>query len=262
MPLDSNPVDAIWTRPPAPPLGKIVPHDLRFAGEDAASKLARIREKIAELRADALVVSDPHAVAWTFNIRGADVSHTPLPIGDAIVPKEGRARRSISTAASSTTPCATASKRWRMCASRPNSCAACRRSATAKANVRLDQATAADALSRIVTQAGGIVARGPDPIAGHEGAEERNRDGGRPRGAPARRRGDGALPGLVRSTRRAKGKLTEIDAVAALESFRRETGLLKDVSFPTISGAGPNGAIVHYRVTRKTNRPSRQANCS
>jgi len=52
----------------------------------------------------------------------------------------------------------------------------------------------------------------------------------------------------------AKGKLTEIDAVAALESFRRETGLLKDVSFPTISGAGPNGAIVHYRVTRKTNR--------
>ena len=52
----------------------------------------------------------------------------------------------------------------------------------------------------------------------------------------------------------AKGKLTEIDAVAALESFRRETGLLKDVSFPTISGAGPNGAIVHYRVTRKTDR--------
>jgi Xaa-Pro aminopeptidase len=50
------------------------------------------------------------------------------------------------------------------------------------------------------------------------------------------------------------GKLTEIEAVEALESFRREGGLLKDVSFPTISGAGPNGAIVHYRVTRKTNR--------
>ena len=52
----------------------------------------------------------------------------------------------------------------------------------------------------------------------------------------------------------ARGKLTEIDAVEALESFRRETGLLKDISFPTIAGAGPNGAIVHYRVTRKTNR--------
>jgi Xaa-Pro aminopeptidase len=50
------------------------------------------------------------------------------------------------------------------------------------------------------------------------------------------------------------GTLTEIDAVAALESFRRDTGLLKDVSFPSISGAGPNGAIVHYRVTRQSNR--------
>src|SRR2546430_1446790 len=56
---------------------------------------------------------------------------------------------------------------------------------------------------------------------------------------------DGAAP---------SGTLTEIDAVAALESFRRETGKLKDVSFPTIAGSGPNGAIVHYRVTRKTNR--------
>jgi len=51
-----------------------------------------------------------------------------------------------------------------------------------------------------------------------------------------------------------KGVLTEIDAVEALESFRRDTGALKDVSFPTISGTGPNGAIVHYRVTRKSNR--------
>ncbi len=50
------------------------------------------------------------------------------------------------------------------------------------------------------------------------------------------------------------GKLTEIDAVEALESFRRDTGKLKDVSFPTIAGAGPNGAIVHYRVTRASNR--------
>jgi Xaa-Pro aminopeptidase len=48
--------------------------------------------------------------------------------------------------------------------------------------------------------------------------------------------------------------LTEIDAVEALESFRRDTGLLKDISFATIAGAGPDGAIVHYRVTRRSNR--------
>src|SRR5205807_5663156 len=53
-----------------------------------------------------------------------------------------------------------------------------------------------------------------------------------------------------------RGKLTEIDAVAALESFRRDTGRLKDISFPTIAGAGPDGAIVHYRVTQNTNRRS------
>src|SRR4029450_10749468 len=50
------------------------------------------------------------------------------------------------------------------------------------------------------------------------------------------------------------GQLTEIDTVEALETFRRDTGALKDVSFPTIAGTGPNGAIVHYRVTRKSNR--------
>ena len=65
-------------------------HDLRFAGESAADKLERIRAEIAKLRADALVVSDPHDVAWTFNIRGADVAHTPLPLAFAIVPREGR----------------------------------------------------------------------------------------------------------------------------------------------------------------------------
>ena len=55
-----------------------------------ARKLDKIRAEIASLRADALVMSDPHAVAWTFNIRGSDVAHTPLPLAFAIVPKEGR----------------------------------------------------------------------------------------------------------------------------------------------------------------------------
>ncbi len=66
-------------------------HDLRFAGEAAEAKLARMRAEIAKLRADALIVSDPHAVAWAFNIRGADVAHTPLPLAFAIIPREGRA---------------------------------------------------------------------------------------------------------------------------------------------------------------------------
>ena len=40
--------------------------------------------------ADAQAVTDPHAVAWPFNIRGADVAHTPLPLAYAVIPHEGR----------------------------------------------------------------------------------------------------------------------------------------------------------------------------
>src|SRR6266542_6437878 len=89
-PAEPNPIDAIWPDRPLPPLGPVVPHDLRFAGESAASKLARVQAEIAKAKADALVVSDAQAVAWAFNIRGADVAHTPLPLAFAIVPQAGR----------------------------------------------------------------------------------------------------------------------------------------------------------------------------
>src|SRR6266571_1262543 len=83
-------IDAIWADRPSPPIGAVTLHDVRFAGEAAEDKLARIRAEVAKLRADALVISDPHAVAWAFNIRGADVAHTPLPLAFAIVPQAGR----------------------------------------------------------------------------------------------------------------------------------------------------------------------------
>src|SRR5882757_5822743 len=88
VPADPNPIDAVWTDRPAPPLGPVTVHDLKFAGEPAAAKLARVQAEIAKLKADALVVSDPHNVAWAFNIRGSDVSHTPLPLAFATVPRE------------------------------------------------------------------------------------------------------------------------------------------------------------------------------
>src|SRR5215471_4005109 len=88
---EPNPIDAACRNRPAPPHGEIVPHDLQFAGEPAGQKLDRIRAEIKKLKADALVVSDPHAVAWAFNIRGGDVHHTPLPLAFAII-LEGSAR--------------------------------------------------------------------------------------------------------------------------------------------------------------------------
>ncbi|HEX5509959.1 MAG TPA: aminopeptidase P family N-terminal domain-containing protein, partial [Pseudolabrys sp.] len=71
VPADGNPIDALWTSRPAPPLGPVVLHDLRYAGESSTDKLKRVRAEIGKLRADALVISDPQNVAWTFNIRGS-----------------------------------------------------------------------------------------------------------------------------------------------------------------------------------------------
>src|SRR5664279_6049319 len=88
--VDSNPLDAVWTERPAPPLGPVAVHGAQFSGEAESEKLKRIHLEIVRLGVDALVLSDSHAVAWTFNIRGADVSHTPLPLSYALVPKDGR----------------------------------------------------------------------------------------------------------------------------------------------------------------------------
>src|ERR1700729_2430048 len=88
--VDSNPLDSVWTERPAPPLGPVAVHGTQYSGEAETDKLRRIRLEIARLGVDALVLSDSHAVAWTFNIRGADVSHTPLPLSYALVPRDGR----------------------------------------------------------------------------------------------------------------------------------------------------------------------------
>ena len=88
--VDDNPLDAIWTERPQPPLAPVAVHGAQFAGEAEADKLRRVRLEISRLGIDAAVLSDSHAVAWTFNIRGADVAHTPLPLSYALVPKDGR----------------------------------------------------------------------------------------------------------------------------------------------------------------------------
>ena len=80
----------MWADRPPPPLGAVTLHGEQFSGEPAAHKLERIRAELGKLKAEALVVSDPHAACWTFNIRGRDVAHTPLALAVAIVPREGR----------------------------------------------------------------------------------------------------------------------------------------------------------------------------
>ncbi|UPK28867.1 aminopeptidase P family protein [Bradyrhizobium sp. 195] len=250
--VDSNPIDAIWQDRPQPPLAPVAIHGLAHAGVTEAEKLTQIRSEIGKLGVDALVLSDSHAVAWTFNIRGADVAHTPLPLSYALVPKDGRptifidhrklsnlTRDHLEQAADVREPDAMAPTLMAL--------------AKSGGSIALDSATAADAISRLIAGAGGKPVRGSDPIALLKAVKNATEIKGT---QTAHRRDAVALARFLAFIDReaASGKLTEIDAVEALETFRRDTGALKDVSFPTISGTGPNGAIVHYRVTRKSNR--------
>jgi Xaa-Pro aminopeptidase len=248
--LDNNPVDALWTDRPAPPTAKIVLHDLEFAGEKSADKLKRIRTELARSRLDALLVSDPQNIAWTFNIRGADVAHTPLPLGYSLIPREGRPGvyfdgRKLDNAVRAALE--------DLADVREPEVLEKDLAALHGKTVRLDRASAAQALSRLISENGGKVSRGDDPITLMKAVKNRAEI----EGSRAAHRRDGAAMArfLAWFDKEAPtGKLTEIDAAAALESFRRDTGALKDISFPTIAGAGPNGAIVHYRVTQATNR--------
>jgi Xaa-Pro aminopeptidase len=250
--VEPNLIDLIWPDRPAPPLGRVVLHAERYAGEAATEKLARLRPEIAKTKADVLVLSDPHAVAWTFNIRGADIAHTPLPLCFATVPHEGRPALYVD-ARKLTNEVRDALERLAQVRDPEALVDDLAMLGRAHATVRLDQATGADALARIVTHAGGKVTRGADPVALMKAVKNATEIAG---ARAAQVRDAGALCRFLAWFDRhaPRGELTEIDAVAALETFRRETGALKDVSFPTIAGAGSDGAIVHYRVTRKTNR--------
>jgi Xaa-Pro aminopeptidase len=250
--VDSNPLDSVWTERPPPPLGPVSVHGPQFSGEAEAQKIRQIRTEVTKLGAEALVLSDSHAVAWTFNIRGADVAHTPLPLSYALVPKDGRptvfidhrklsnsARDHLEQSADVAEPDALAPRLTEL--------------AQRGATIALDAATAADALSRMIASAGGKPLRGSDPVTLLKAVKNATEiEGAR----SAHRRDAVALARFLAWIDREAptGRLTEIDAVEALETFRRDTGALKDVSFPTIAGTGPNGAIVHYRVTRKSNR--------
>jgi Xaa-Pro aminopeptidase len=224
-------------------------HPKRFSGVEAKKKLPNIARALADC--DALLVSNPHNVAWAFNIRGADVPHTPLPLcfaliranGDHALYVDGRklsepVRQALSALALVREPGALTEDLQTL--------------GRAGARVRFDASTAPVKLVESLKSAGGQADLGADPIT----LMKARKNAAEIAGARAAHMRDGAalVNFLCWFDEHARGgKLTEIDAVQALESFRRDTGKLKEVSFPTISGAGANGAIVHYRVTERTN---------
>jgi Xaa-Pro aminopeptidase len=250
VPVDSNPVDAIWPDRPPSPLGAITPHKLRFAGQSTAAKIERVRQVVAPSRG--LLISDPHNLAWLFNIRGSDVSYTPLPLGWAYLPLEGRpvvfvdgrkftaaSRQSLGRHADVLEP--DALLKFVEDLGRQG------------VRVAFDTATVPAYLTQAIERAGGKADIGADPIT----LMKAKKNLFELAGARAAHERDGAAMTNFLSwfaTEARRGRLTEIDAVKALETFRRASPALKDLSFPTIAGAGPNSAIPHYRVSEDSNR--------
>lgn len=247
----SNMVDAIWPDQPAPPQGRAFAHPDDLAGEDSAAKRARLAADLRAAGQAAAVITLPDSLCWLLNIRGSDVPRNPVLHGFAILHDDARVtlfadaskfhddlRRHLGPHVSLRPPAAFVPALH-----------------TLQGKVRVDRTTAPLAVSRELEDAGVAFVWGDDPCRLPKACKTPGELAGM-REAHLR---DGAamVEFLCWLDRQTPGSLTEIDVVTALEGFRRATNALHDISFDTICGAGPNGAIMHYRVTRETNRPVR-----
>lgn len=253
VPVDDNPVDAVWSDRPEPPLAPVARHPDHLAGESAAEKIARIGAAVREAGAESTVLTQPESIAWLLNVRGGDVAHIPIPLSFAILPAEGRPRLFIDGRKLSNELRVSLSEIVDIEAAAAFRPALAALGAT-RAKVLIDRAGSAAAIATLVAEAGGIVVDGRDPTV----MPRARKNAAELAGTREAHLRDGAA--MVRFLAwfdrvAPEGGLTEISAAEALEGFRAQTGALKEISFDTISGAGPNGAIVHYRVTTDTNRP-------
>jgi Xaa-Pro aminopeptidase len=250
VPVDRNPIDEIWKDRPEASKAHLVVQSDKYAGKSAAEKRTEIGDWLAKHHADAAVLSALDSIAWAFNIRGQDVTHTPVALAYALVHADGTA--DLFVASEKIGP----EVRQHL----GNGVRLHERSAFERSlselkgkTVVVDPERAVAAIFEALENAGAKVLplrdptilpkaiKNPAEIAGQKAAQER----------------DGAA--IVKflhwiDEEAPKGKVDELKASDHLEALRRESAELRDLSFDSISGAGPNGAIVHYRSSEKTNR--------
>ena len=251
-PVPRNLIDRVWTTDrPAAPSGPISLQPLEFTGSTAAEKIAELQKTLKQANQSAVVLTAPDSICWLFNIRGSDVAHNPIVLSYAIVPVGGKPELFVS--GDKITPKAKAYLTPLAKLREPQAFDTAL--SVLKANgkpIRLSP----NASWWIFKTLGGtkLVKRASDPCIDPKSIKTPAEIDGS-RAAHIR---DGAAvtrflawfdDAMTRSE-----PVDEIRAVTMLEGFRSETGALKDISFPTIAGSGPNGAIVHYRVTEATNR--------
>ncbi|GAO38153.1 peptidase M24 family protein [Sphingomonas changbaiensis NBRC 104936] len=249
--VDTNPVDAIWPDRPEPSRARLVVQPDEFTGRNSAEKRAEIGDWLAAKRADAVVLSALDSIAWTFNVRGKDVERTPVGLAYALVNRDGTADlfvqpekvgedvakhlgNAVRLHDRAEFPKALASFAGKRVAVDPERAVAAIFERLEKGGAETLQLRDPAVLAKAI--------KNPVEVAGHQAAQAR----------------DGAA--IVRflhwlSIEAPKGGLTEMSAAAKLRAFRDETGLLQDLSFDTISAAGPNAAIPHYRVTEESSLP-------
>lgn len=251
--VDQNPIDAIWTDRPVPPAAPVEPHSLTYAGRSATEKREEIAALLREAKQDAAVISDPASIAWLLNIRGADVPFTPFALGFALLHADAATELFMDPA-----KLPEATRTWL-----GNTVSLAGREALAPAlgrlagrRVRVDRAGSPVWFAQKLRDAGATVIAGPDPCllpkARKNETEQRGARNAHQRDAVAICR---FLHFLTETG--PQSSETEISAAAKLRELREQVPGFRGESFPTISGAGEHGAIIHYRVTELTNRPIR-----
>ncbi|MDX2202071.1 MAG: aminopeptidase P family protein [Hyphomicrobiaceae bacterium] len=251
--LGRNLVDEAWGKArPAPPVGLVVPHPLRYAGKSAETKIAELQAALKKDEADAVVLTLPDSICWLLNIRGADVAHNPVALAFAVVPAAGKpelfmdpaklgpeARQHLSPLAKLSPPSGLAERLDALKAQGKR--------------IRLDPNTAGVWFFRKLARGKARIVRGPDPCV----LPKAIKNAAEIKGSRAAHKRDGAAVARFLAWLDREAPSPQVDEIAAcrrLEEVRAETQALKEISFDTISGSGANGAIVHYRVTTASNR--------
>jgi len=248
--VDGNPIDAVWQDRPAPSAAPAFIQDEALAGRSSADKRGQVGEWLKAKNLDAAVISALDSVAWLLNIRGADVERTPVALSYVVAHADGTADWFI---APEKVPAEVAALLGNAVRVRPRDEFVAALGELEGKRVAADPERAVAAIFARLEAAGATPVALTDPVVLPKAVKNRVEQAGH-RAAQAR---DGAAVARFLhwlSIEGPKGGLSEISAAERLHEFRRATGDLRDLSFDTISGAGPNGAIVHYRVSEETNR--------
>lgn len=252
-PVEKNPIDRVWEDQPPAPLGPVSALAAEYAGVASSEKRRQFSSGLAEAQCIASVLSAPDSIAWLLNIRGSDVPNTPLALSYAIVHVSGdvdwfidarkipgSTRKSLDSGIAIKPPAGFA-----------DNLAALKKK---KGAVRVDPASAPEWIRLTLDAAGVSLSAGTDLCVLPKARKNSTEIAGT---RAAHIRDGAALTTFLAWLAEAgpKGGVTEISAADYLHECRRTDPGFRGLSFETISGSGPHGAIVHYRVTEQTDRP-------